>query len=134
MNQLHAVVNDKQVVHVVEDDAGVRNSLKFTLEVEGYEVHAYASARELLNEESLPTSGCLITDYHMPEMNGLELVAQLRDRNILLPVILITGHPNENMRNRAAAAGIPIVEKPVLGGHLLDTIREAFNGYTKSSS
>jgi two-component system response regulator FixJ len=134
MNQLHAVVNAKQVIHVVDDDAAVRNSLKFMLEVEGFEVCAYANVDDLLNKERPPASGCLVTDYHLPAMNGLELVAQLRDRRILIPAILITSHPDEYIRNRAAAAGIPIVEKPVLGSHLLDTIREAFDGHTKSSS
>ena len=78
MDQLRAGVGAKQVVLVVDDDSAVRNSLRFTLEVEGFEVRAYSSAHELLDEDRLPTLSCLVTDYHMPAMNGLELVAQLR--------------------------------------------------------
>ena len=82
-------------------------------------------SEELLKEDSLPDPGCLVVDYHMPGMNGLELVAQLRGRDVLIPAILVTPDPSENLRSRAAAAGISIVEKPLLGNGLLDRIREA---------
>jgi two-component system, LuxR family, response regulator FixJ len=110
----------------------VRASLKFYLEIEGFEVRAYSSADELLNEDSLPASSCLVVDYHLPTMNGLEVVAKLRDRHIWNPAILFTSHPNENLRNSADVAGISIVEKP--SGGLLDSIRKAFHGHTKPSS
>jgi len=61
----------KHIMLVVDDDAAVRSSLKFILEVEGFYVRVYASAEELLKEESLPDPGCLVVDYHMPGMNGL---------------------------------------------------------------
>jgi CheY-like chemotaxis protein len=125
MNQLRAAVGVKPVILVVDDDSAVRGSLKFALEVDGFEVRAYSSAHELLNNDSLPPASCLVTDYHMPAMNGLELVAQLRDRRVSIPAILITSLPNENLRNRAAAAGISIVEKPVLGSSLVDSIYDA---------
>jgi FixJ family two-component response regulator len=132
MNQSRAVMGAKHALLILDDDSAVRASLKFYLEIEGFEVRTYSSAHELLNEDSLPASSCLVADYHMPTMNGLEVVAQLRDRHILNPAILVTSHPNENLRNRADAAGISIVEKPLLGG-LLDSIRKAFDGHTKPS-
>ena len=125
MNQLRAAVGAKPVIFVVDDDSALRNSLKFTLEVEGFEVRAFSSAHELLNSDCLSTANCLVTDYHMPAMNGLELVRQLRDRRVSIPAILITSFPNESLRNRAAAADISIVEKPVLGSCLVDTIYDA---------
>jgi two-component system, LuxR family, response regulator FixJ len=118
-------VTQGHVMLVVDDDAAVRNSLKFMMEVEGFEVRVYSSAHELLNEVSLPANSCLVTDYHMPEMNGLELTARMRERRISIPTILITTNPNEGLRNRAAVAGILIVEKPLLGNRLLDAILEA---------
>jgi FixJ family two-component response regulator len=133
MERLRPEDGAKQVVLVVDDDAGVRDSLKFTLEVEGFEVRTYSSAQELLNEKSLPALSCLVTDYHMPAMNGLELVAQLRDRCASIPAVLITSLPNENLRNSAAAGGISLVEKPVFGGRLLDAVHELFDGQGKSS-
>jgi two-component system, LuxR family, response regulator FixJ len=134
MNPLRAAANVKPVILVVDDDTAVRNSLKFMMEVEGFEVRAYSNANELLNEDSLPAGSCLVVDYHMQAMNGLGLVAVLRDRRISIPAILMTAHPNENMRKQAAAFGIPIIEKPPFGTRLLDSIREAFDRHTKSSS
>jgi two-component system, LuxR family, response regulator FixJ len=134
MDQLRTAEAGKHIMLVVDDDAAVRSSLKFILEVEGFQVRVFASGQDLLNEESLPDPGCLVVDYHMPGMNGLELVAQLRDRQVLVPAILITPAPSQNLRDRAAAAGISIVEKPLLGSRLLDSIREAFDGPIKSAS
>jgi two-component system response regulator FixJ len=133
MNPLRAADGVSHVILVVDDDSAVRNSLKFMIEVEGFEVNAYSSAQELLNENSLPANSCLVTDYHMPDMTGLELVDHLRDRQISIPAILITANPTENLRNRAAAAGIPIIDKPLLGSRLLDAIRKALDGHTKAS-
>ena len=106
MNPLRAADGASHVILVVDDDSAVRNSLKFMIEVEGFEVNAYSSAQELLNENSLPANSCLVTDYHMPDMTGLELVDHLRDRQISIPAILMTANPTENLRNRAAAAGM----------------------------
>jgi two-component system, LuxR family, response regulator FixJ len=133
MNPLRAADGASHVILVVDDDSAVRNSLKFMIEVEGFEVNAYSSAQELLNEDGLPANSCLVTDYHMPDMTGLELVDQLRDRQISIPAILMTANPTENLRNRAAAAGIPIIDKPLLGSRLLDAIRKALDGHTKAS-
>jgi len=126
MNRLRPEDGGKHVVLVVDDDAGVRDSLKFTLEVEGFEVRTYSSAQELLSEKSLPVHGCLVTDYHMPAMTGLELVDQLRDRRESVPAILITSLADENLCNRAAASGISIVDKPLVGNRLSDCLRKAF--------
>ena len=134
MNSLRAADGASHVILVIDDDYAVRNSLKFTLEVEGFKVRAYSDAQELLNEDSLPPSSCLVTDYYMPAMNGLELVAERRDRHMSIPTILITTLPSQDLRNRAKAAGIQIVEKPLLGSCLLDSIRKALDEHTKASS
>ena len=134
MNPLRAADGANHVILVIDDDDAVRGSLKFSLEVEGFKVRAYSDAQELLNDDSLPPSSCLVTDYYMPVMNGLELVAELRDRQISIPTILITTLPSQDLRNRAKAAGISIVEKPLLGSRLLDSIREALGGHTKPST
>jgi two-component system, LuxR family, response regulator FixJ len=131
---LHATDGASHVILVIDDDYAVRNSLKFILEVEGFKVRAYSDAQELLTEDSLPPSSCLVTDYYMPAMNGLELVAELRDRHMSIPTILITTLPSQDLRNRAKAAGIQIVEKPLLGSCLLDSIRKALDEHTKVSS
>jgi two-component system, LuxR family, response regulator FixJ len=116
----------RQVVLVIDDDPAVCSSLKFSLEVEGFAVRIYPGAYELLNEADLPPASCLLIDYHMPVMNGLELLARLRDRGITIPAMVITSHPNHKLRERIAAAGVPLVEKPFLGNVLMDQIRDAF--------
>jgi two-component system, LuxR family, response regulator FixJ len=121
------------VLLVVDDDAAVLNSLKFHLEIEGFEVRPYASAEALLNEPDLPSSGCLLIDYRMPEMTGLELLAKLRSNGVALPAILITGHPGLAVRQNAAQAGVAIIEKPLLGNGLTETIRSAVASATAST-
>jgi FixJ family two-component response regulator len=107
---------------IVEDDQAVRESLKFSLVIEGFAVRAYANAEHLLAEPRLPTFDCLIVDQNLPGMSGLDLVLTLRYRQIKTPAILITSHPNQSLHDRAAAAGIPIIEKPLLNS-LLDHVR-----------
>lgn len=113
-------------VLVVDDDAAVRHSLKFALELEGLDVRLYEDGAELLREAALPQSGCLVVDYLMPGMDGLELVERLRDRAVDLPALLITGRSTGDLRRRANRAGFRgVVEKPFDDGALLDGIRDA---------
>lgn len=110
-------------VVVIDDDAAVRNSLKFTLEIEGFDVRIFADGQELLGNMPLSPCDCLVVDQNLPQMNGLALVAELRRRNSKVPAILITTHPSDAVRRQAAAAGVPIVEKPLLNSLLFDAIR-----------
>lgn len=112
------------VVIVIDDDLAVRNSLKFSLEVEGLTVRSYATAAELLGDGDLALCSCFVVDQNMPEMNGLDLIAVLRARQFAAPAILITSHPSRSLQERARNAGVPIVEKPLLGNTLLDKIRD----------
>lgn len=118
-------VRDCGTVVVIDDDVAVRNSLKFTLEVEGFAVRIFADGQELLDDTPLTPCDCLVVDQNLPRMNGLELIAELRRRNNKVPAILITTHPNDAVRRQASAAGVPIVEKPLLNSLLFDTIRDA---------
>jgi two-component system response regulator FixJ len=113
---------DRSVIVVVDDDAAVRNSLKFSLEIEGFIVCAYSAGADLLHAD-LTGCACLIVDQYMPGMNGLDVVAKLRACRVSTPAILITSHPNAAVISRAADAGVPIVEKPFLGNALIDSIR-----------
>jgi FixJ family two-component response regulator len=113
----------KSVVLVIDDDPAVRNSLKFALEIEGFSVRVYRTGAELLDEKDMPLSGCLVADYNLPGMNGLDLLALLRERNVKLPAILITTHPTAMIRNRAALAGVCVIEKPLLTDTLFQCIR-----------
>ena len=112
-------------VLVVDDDSAVRNSLKFSLELEGFTVRLYVDGRELLDDPHLPARGCLVLDQVMPGMTGLEVVDALRHRGISNPAVLITSNASRQIRQRAAAAGVAVIEKPFFGNALVDAIRDS---------
>jgi FixJ family two-component response regulator len=110
---------------VVDEDASLRHSLRFSLATEGFAVRTYATASELLGAADLPDRGCLVVDYNLPDMTGLDLVARLRIRDIGLPAILITTNPSGIVRRRAEQAGVPMIEKPLLDDSLINGIQAA---------
>lgn len=111
------------VVIVVDDDPAVRASLKFALEIEGFTVHAHGRGDELFADAALAACACFVIDQNLPGVRGLDLVTALRQRSVVAPVILITTAPPRVLQERAAHAGIPIVEKPLLGNALIECIR-----------
>ena len=115
-------------IFVVDDDPDVLLSLKFLLETEGFNVQTFASGPALL-ESGLPTSvDCLIIDYRMPNMDGLDLVRHLRARDVSAPVVLITGQSNDDIRAKAAAYGVRhVVLKPHIDESLLMHLAAAMN-------
>jgi two-component system response regulator FixJ len=123
----HELTMRGAVVAVVDDDPAVRHSLKFALEIEGFSVRVYPSGAELLNDLDTAGAECLVIDQNMPGMNGLDLVASLRNRNESAPAILMTSHPTIRLRESADKAGVPIIEKPLLGNTLIDRIRDALS-------
>ena len=111
------------IVHVVDDDEAVRDSMRALLESYGIEVRAYASAGEFLHANPGQPKGCVLLDLHMPGMTGLELLETLQARRSRIPVILITGRSDSSLKQRAARAGaVTLIEKPVAGEKLLDLL------------
>ena len=84
------------MVLVVDDDPAVLSSLEFALQTEGFSVTTFASGHDLLEREQMPVRGCVVIDYYLPGMNGLEVAIALRERGIELPIILITTHPTRD--------------------------------------
>ena len=124
MPQVASPPAERRAVVVVDDDRAVLSSLKFALEIEGFAVRTYRSGEEFL-AGSVPPSACLVLDYHLPGANGIAVVDELRRRHIDVPAILITSNPPPALRQRAAAAGLALVEKPLLGNTLSEAIRRA---------
>lgn len=111
---------------LVDDDPALLHALSFAFETEGYNVRAFADAESLLADaESHDGSLCLVLDQKLPGMSGLALLAALRARNVAAPAILITSNPTSALRREARAAGVEIVEKPLLDGILAGKVREA---------
>ena len=125
MNKKTTFSNPCTVVIVVDDDTAVRNSLKFSLEVEGFAVLAYRCAADLLDSAPPPNCGCFVIDQILPGMTGLDLIAKLRERRILALAILMTSHPNAALIDRAKQAHVRIIEKPLLNNTLIEGIRAA---------
>ena len=113
------------IVLVVDDDLAVRESLKFALELEGLVVHACGSGMELLRHPDLSRARCLVLDYRMPVIDGLEVMEHLRALQVALPVILITSAATDALRERASKAGVcHVVEKPLSDSALLENIHD----------
>jgi FixJ family two-component response regulator len=108
-------------VAVVDDDAAVRDSTRVLLEALDYEVHTYAGAAELLAAN--PNVACVIADYHVPGLNGLELTAELRKRGSQVSVIIITAMSDPRIESRAVELGIKSVLKKPLGRALITALQ-----------
>ena len=120
------------VVHIVDDDEAVRQSLAFLLSTAGIPVRVYESATSFL--AGLPTlqAGCLITDVRMPDMTGLELLQQLRGRGIKLPVIVITGHGDIPLAVEAMKCGaLDFIEKPFDAATVVTRVRDAVEAWAR---
>lgn len=114
----------RPLVFVVDDDQAVRHSLKFALELENLEVQVCEGGAQLLAHRRLGEAACLVIDFQMPLMDGLELVDALRARGLATPVIMISGQVTALLRRRARAAGVRhVVEKPLLDSVLLETLQ-----------
>lgn len=122
------IASVKSVVVIVDDDRAVRSSLAFSLLTEGFSVRSYGSGTELLMDIPFDTAGCLVIDYQLPGMNGLDLLEELRRREVKAPAILITTHPSAAVQARAAVTGTIVIEKPLLGDALFREIRTALRG------
>jgi two-component system, LuxR family, response regulator FixJ len=119
-------VTNERVVHFVDDDDALRDSVKFLLSSVEIRAETYASARALLDCVGDLEPGCIVTDIRMPEMNGLELVQELKRRSVGLPVIVLTGHADVGLAVAAMKAGVSdFLEKPVDERALLRSVRQA---------
>lgn len=126
-------VPTSQTVHVIDDDADVRQSLAFLLGTAGFAVRLHESALAFLDALPQIQDGCVVTDIRMPGMDGLELQRRLRAGNIAMPVIVITGHGDVALAVEAMKAGaVDFIEKPFDDEALLSAIRAAL-GQRKSA-
>jgi two-component system, LuxR family, response regulator FixJ len=120
------MASDKGVVHIIDDDDALRESLVFLLRTAGIEGKAYASAKAFL--DALPDLGlsCIITDVRMPDMSGIDLLRRLRELKIAAPVIVVTGHGDVALAVEAMKIGaVDFLEKPFDDEVLLASVEAA---------
>lgn len=121
------------VVHVIDDDEAMRESLAFLLDTAGLNSRTYDSAMAFLEDADLSAPGCIVTDVRMPQMSGLDLVRELTRRGVTRPVIVITGHGDVPLAVEAMKAGVvDFLEKPFSDDALIGAISSALNGQAQS--
>ena len=117
---------DRTLVWLVDDVESVRKSIAAVLETANMRVQDYSSAAEFLADFKPGTAGCLIVDHHMPGMTGLELLVHLRAGPGAPPIIVISAHGNQALRNRILKAGaVAMLDKPVDADELIAVVEQA---------
>lgn len=123
-----------KTVHVVDDDAAMRDSLRFLLKAAKLEVFTYESADAFLRALPEIKGGCVLTDVRMPGLSGIELLRRLKKSRIDLPVIVMTGHGDITLAVEAMKEGaVDFLEKPFDDEILLKTARSALDRYEKEA-
>lgn len=113
-------------VYIVDDDKAVRDALASLLELEDYQVKRYETAGTFLEEINAETVGVLLLDVRLPDINGLDVQAQLVEMGSKLSIIIITGHGDVPMAVQAMQAGaVNFIEKPFIGDVVIDSVRAA---------
>jgi two-component system, LuxR family, response regulator FixJ len=121
---------DEAVVHVIDDDEAVRDSLAFLLRSAGVTVATHESATAFVAGLPYASAGCIVTDIRMPGMTGIELLKRLADDGLRLPVIVMTGHGDVPLAVEAMKLGaVDFLEKPFDDDALLAAIRAALDRY-----
>lgn len=116
----------QQSVFIVDDDPAMRESLEFLIDSVGLKPRTFASGAAFLDRVQPDWAGCAIVDVRMPGVSGLELQERLNERNIKLPIIVVTGHADVPMAVRAMKSGaLDFVQKPFNDQVMLDLVNRA---------
>ena len=114
----------KAIIFVIDDEASVRKATGRVLLNAGYLVETFASAQEFLKRKPYDGPGCIVLDFQMPGLNGIELQAKLADAHCYLPIIFLSGHSDIPISVKAMKAGaVDFLTKPFKNPHLLEAVR-----------
>ncbi|HEY8125503.1 MAG TPA: response regulator FixJ [Methylocystis sp.] len=115
-------------VFIVDDDPAVRDALQLLLETDGYAVVSFPSAPAMLSSVTRESAGCVIADVRMPEVSGLDLLLEMKNRNLHLPIIIITGHGDVPLAVEAMKRGaVDFLEKPFDDDALFAAVKRALS-------
>jgi len=121
-------IDDRQVIHLVDDDAAVRRSVSFMLKTMGFQVRTYETGDAFLKSAKDAEDGCILLDIRMPGMDGLEVQQVLQRKGVALPVVIMTGHGDITLAVEAMKAGaVDFIEKPLEMEALSRTLEESFS-------
>jgi FixJ family two-component response regulator len=114
------------LISIVDDDPSFGDSMRRLLKSLGYPVAVFASGAQFLGSAQLSLTACLVADIHMPEMTGVELYNQLVQSGHTIPTILVTGYPDDCVRERMLNLGVECyLNKPLEEAALIDCLRSA---------
>jgi len=120
---------EEHTIALVDDDAFVRRALQRLLRSHAYEPEVYSSGAEFLSSSADKSLACVIMDQQMPDLDGLEVLAEMRKRGSDVPVIVITGFDRPGLRERCLEAGAAdYLVKPISGSTVLAAVRSATIG------
>jgi two-component system response regulator FixJ len=126
--------SDTDIVHVVDDDEAMRDSMAFLLRAENFQVQTYADAADFLTALPQIKVGCVVTDVRMPGMSGIELLQRLRELKVSLPVIVVSGHGDVPLAVEAMKTGaLDFIEKPFDDDVFLRAVRLALSAHAVDS-
>ena len=118
-------MSENQTVYIVDDDPGVRESLRQMLEVCGFQYQLFDSAESFLSQYRVENAGCLILDLRLPEMDGLELQERLAEMELSIPVIMLSAHGDIEAAVKSLKLGaVDFVQKPFQPRELLACIQK----------
>ena len=114
------------IISVIDDDESFRTALVELLRSLGYEAQSFASAVEFIDRGGERSCDCIITDFNMPRMSGLDLIQLLTARGSTVPVIMVTGCPEPGLEAKAAAGGaVCLLMKPFEDDALIGYLERA---------
>ncbi len=118
---------DQRAIHsrlvLIEDDENVRRSMTMMMRARGYQIDSYRSGTEFLMMRGQHGGDCLLIDYKMPRVDGLEVMRRMREQNDDTPAIMITGYYSATLRDKAISAGYAdILEKPATPNAVIDAV------------
>jgi RNA polymerase sigma factor (sigma-70 family) len=121
-------MDEEGTVFLIDDDPGVRDSLTLLLSLKGLRTQPFANAESFIETYRPDWSGCVLTDLRMPGMTGLELQAVLRERQVEVPVVVLTAHGDVATARAALKNGaFDFLEKPIDDGMLIEVLRKALS-------
>jgi FixJ family two-component response regulator len=122
------------LILILDLDLAVRDSLKFALEQSGMRVRTFGTTASLLRDASLPEAGCVVLGHRPPAVNCFHVIAGLKARGHVMPVVVMTDHASKAFCRRATNADVHhVIENPAFDGSLFESIQDALHPATSAS-